>query len=59
VYVFGELMEMPSVKELEKSENSGFWNLLNIFALGTFAEYKGGSTYRIIISNVVVIAKVL
>lgn len=44
VYVFGELMEMPSVKELEKSENSGFWNLLNIFALGTFAEYKANSS---------------
>lgn len=40
VYVFGELIGMPSVKALENSENSSYWTLLNIFAFGTYSDYK-------------------
>lgn len=44
VYVFGELMEMPTVKELEMSENASHWNLLNIFAFGTYSEYRANAS---------------
>lgn len=44
VFVFGELLEMPSVKELENSENAAYWKLLNIFAFGTYGEYKANSS---------------
>jgi len=44
VYVFGELIEMPSVKALEKSENESHWKLLNIFAFGTYSDYKANAS---------------
>jgi len=47
IYVFSELMELPNVKELQNSEFKSCWDLLNIFAYGTFKEYlneKGSKT---------------
>jgi len=38
VYVFSELMDMPSIKELS-GDHKGYWELLNIFAYGTLKDY--------------------
>jgi COP9 signalosome complex subunit 7 len=40
VYVFGELLDMPNIKELATGPNSKHYHLLNLFAYGTYAEYK-------------------
>ncbi|XP_059475465.1 COP9 signalosome complex subunit 7a [Neocloeon triangulifer] len=39
VYVFGELLEMPHITELENTEHSKYLNLLKLFAYGTYREY--------------------
>lgn len=39
IYVFGELLEMPNIQELETTPNAPYLRLLNIFAYGTFANY--------------------
>jgi COP9 signalosome complex subunit 7 len=40
VYVFGELLDMPNIKELAKGPYAAHYDLLNLFAYGTFSEYK-------------------
>lgn len=40
VYVFGELLDMPNIRELAKGPHAAYYNLLNLFAYGTFSEYK-------------------
>ncbi|XP_031575460.1 COP9 signalosome complex subunit 7b-like [Actinia tenebrosa] len=40
VHVFGELLEMSNVQELSKTEDAPYWQLLNIFAFGTYSDYK-------------------
>lgn len=40
VYVFGELLDLPNVQELASGPHSSFFNLLNVFAYGTYKEYK-------------------
>jgi COP9 signalosome complex subunit 7 len=41
VYVFGEILDFPSVQELGKSAKHKQWlDLLKIFAYGTYADYK-------------------
>lgn len=40
VYVFGELLDMPNIKELASGPHSNYYNLLNLFAYGNFSEYK-------------------
>lgn len=40
VYVFGELLDMPHVKELSTGSHSPYYDLLNIFAYGTYSDYK-------------------
>ncbi|KAL2919807.1 hypothetical protein HK105_200724 [Polyrhizophydium stewartii] len=41
VFVFGELLDVPSVRELENSEqHSQHFRLLSIFAYGTVQDYK-------------------
>lgn len=40
IYVFGELLEMPAVKELANGPHSSYYNLLNLFAYGTLSDYK-------------------
>ena len=42
VYVFGELLDCPNIKDLENSETpnaKSYFDLLNIFAYGTYEEY--------------------
>jgi len=39
VYVFGELLDMPNIQELEKSQYSLYFNTLNLFAYGTYTQY--------------------
>jgi len=39
VYVFTELMDMPNIKELSDGEFKNHWELLNIFAFGTYQQY--------------------
>ncbi|XP_076087068.1 COP9 signalosome complex subunit 7b-like [Mytilus galloprovincialis] len=40
VYVFGELLDMPNVKELATGAHAQYFDLLNIFAYGTYSDYK-------------------
>lgn len=40
VYVFGELLETECVKELASGENASCVKLLELFAYGTYNEYK-------------------
>ncbi|XP_066997996.1 COP9 signalosome complex subunit 7a isoform X2 [Anabrus simplex] len=39
VYVFGELLDMPNIKELENGSYSNYYNLLCMFAYGTYRQY--------------------
>ncbi|KAI5122693.1 hypothetical protein M0805_009746 [Coniferiporia weirii] len=38
-FVFSELLEMPNIQELSKTEHSQFLSLLQLFAFGTFEDY--------------------
>ncbi|CAG0895124.1 unnamed protein product [Darwinula stevensoni] len=40
VYVFGELLDMPNIKELAQGPHNGSWELLNLFAYGTYKDYR-------------------
>ena len=40
VYVFGELLETECVRELRTGSNAKYVQLLEVFAYGTYAEYK-------------------
>ncbi|KAK3701379.1 hypothetical protein QZH41_008750 [Actinostola sp. cb2023] len=44
VHVFGELLEMSNVQELSKTEHAPYWHLLNIFAFGTYSDYKANAS---------------
>lgn len=39
VHVFGELLDMPNIKELENGPHCEYYNTLNLFAYGTYKEY--------------------
>lgn len=39
VYVFGELLDMPNIKDLENTHKNVF-DLLNLFAYGTYSDWK-------------------
>ncbi|KAK6634905.1 hypothetical protein RUM43_008245 [Polyplax serrata] len=39
VHVFGELLDMPNILELDNSPNVNFFNTLNLFAYGTYRQY--------------------
>lgn len=40
VFVFGELLDVPSIQELSRSEqHSGHYRLLQLFAYGTYGDY--------------------
>ncbi|XP_067402016.1 COP9 signalosome complex subunit 7a [Emydura macquarii macquarii] len=39
IYVFGELLDLPNVRELAESEFSPVFRLLTVFAYGTYADY--------------------
>jgi len=40
VFVFGELLDMPNIKQLEGTENKGHLELLKVFAYGVYQTYK-------------------
>ncbi|KAJ8011587.1 hypothetical protein DPEC_G00059800 [Dallia pectoralis] len=40
VYVFGEFLELPCIQELFKGPNEGYSQVLNMFAYGTYQDYK-------------------
>ncbi|GLV32414.1 COP9 signalosome subunit 7 [Carabus blaptoides fortunei] len=39
VHVFGELLDMPNVSELQNGAHSSYYNTLNLFAYGTYRQY--------------------
>ncbi|EFA78846.1 proteasome component region PCI domain-containing protein [Heterostelium album PN500] len=39
VYVFGELLDMPNIQALQQTEFKSSFDLLNIFAFGTYVDY--------------------
>ena len=43
VYVFGELLDHPNIKDLQANSSTpnakGYYDLLNLFAYGTYGEY--------------------
>ncbi|XP_054286834.1 COP9 signalosome complex subunit 7b-like [Macrosteles quadrilineatus] len=39
VFVFGELLDMPNIKELENGPNINYYRTLNLFAYGTYRQY--------------------
>lgn len=39
VHVFGELLAMPNIAELQNGPNAGYYNTLNLFAYGTYRQY--------------------
>lgn len=39
VYVFGELLAMPNIAELQNGPNASYYNTLNLFAYGTYRQY--------------------
>lgn len=39
VYVFGELLDMPNIIELENGPHAPYFNTLNLFAYGTYRQY--------------------
>ncbi|KAM9979537.1 hypothetical protein ACTFIY_008794 [Dictyostelium cf. discoideum] len=40
VFVFGELLDMPNVQQLKETEFKNYYDLLLIFAYGSFIDYK-------------------
>ncbi|XP_062409920.1 COP9 signalosome complex subunit 7b-like [Sardina pilchardus] len=40
VYVFGEFLNLPCVRKLSSGSSKGYCELLNMFAYGTFKDYK-------------------
>lgn len=44
VYVFGELLEADSVRELAGGANANYLQLLEIFAYGTYSDYKANAS---------------
>jgi COP9 signalosome complex subunit 7 len=39
VHVFGELLDMPNIRELENGPHAVYWKTLNLFAYGTYKQY--------------------
>uniref|UniRef100_A0A1B6CI91 COP9 signalosome complex subunit 7a n=1 Tax=Clastoptera arizonana TaxID=38151 RepID=A0A1B6CI91_9HEMI len=39
VHVFGELLDMPNIKELENGPNINYYRTLKLFAYGTYRQY--------------------
>ncbi|KAM8847588.1 COP9 signalosome complex subunit 7a isoform 1-T1 [Synchiropus picturatus] len=40
LYVFSDILELPNVKELENGPHAPVYQLLNLFAYGTYCDYK-------------------
>uniref|UniRef100_A0A672HI66 PCI domain-containing protein n=1 Tax=Salarias fasciatus TaxID=181472 RepID=A0A672HI66_SALFA len=41
LYVFSDILELPNVRELENGPHAPVYQLLNLFAYGTYCDYKG------------------
>lgn len=41
IYVFGELLKLPSVQSLKDTEFRTSYNSLELFAYGTYRDYEG------------------
>lgn len=41
LFVFRELLDMPSIQALQGSEHQGHFDLLRIFCFGTYGDYLG------------------
>ncbi|XP_067137111.1 COP9 signalosome complex subunit 7b [Centruroides vittatus] len=39
IYVFGELLDLPSIQELKGGPDDAYYQLLNLFAYGTYSNY--------------------
>ena len=48
VYVFGELLETECVKELASGTHANYVQLLEIFAFGTYRDYKSKRTMAVL-----------
>lgn len=48
VYVFGELLETECVKELASGTHANYVQLLEIFAFGTYRDYKSKRTMTVL-----------
>lgn len=44
IYVFGELLDMPNIQELNTSQYSQYFKLLHLFAFGTYSNYLENKT---------------
>lgn len=44
VYVFGEMLEVPSVQELSNGPHAPHFQLLQLFAYGTYSDYTANSS---------------
>jgi len=40
VFVFGELLDMPNIQDLENTPNAPYFRLLTLFAYGTYRQYS-------------------
>ncbi|XP_036071993.1 COP9 signalosome complex subunit 7a isoform X1 [Oryzias melastigma] len=40
LYVFSDILELPNVRELENGPHAPVYHLLNLFAYGTYCDYK-------------------
>lgn len=40
IYVFGELLDLPNIKDLAAGQYVSYFRLLNLFAYGTYSEYR-------------------
>ncbi|MEQ2270629.1 COP9 signalosome complex subunit 7b [Xenotaenia resolanae] len=40
LYVFSDILELPNVRELENGPHAPVYQLLNLFAYGTYCDYK-------------------
>ncbi|MBN3299687.1 CSN7A protein, partial [Amia calva] len=40
LYVFSDILELPNVRELESGPHAPVYQLLNLFAYGTYSDYK-------------------
>jgi COP9 signalosome complex subunit 7 len=50
VYVFGELLETECVKDLVSGENASYVKLLELFAYGTYNDYKRKKMFNFFIN---------
>ncbi|XP_034001650.1 COP9 signalosome complex subunit 7a, partial [Trematomus bernacchii] len=40
LYVFSDILELPNVREMENGPHAPMYQLLNLFAYGTYCDYK-------------------